>query len=137
MGITSELNRPKVKSPSREELADLVQSLGGETVLISIMERFYQTMSQDLMIGFFFAGHDLKDIAQKQASFFLMAAGMIQHYPGRGPSTAHQALPPILSGHFDRRLVILRQVLELEGLSELQVSAWMRFEESFRAVVVR
>jgi len=136
VGITSELNPSKVKSPSREELADLIQKLGGEVVFVTLMERFYQAMGQDLMIGFFFSGRDLKTIAQKQASFFLMAAGLNPGFSGKGPSTAHQALPPILSGHFDRRLMILRQVLESEGVSEQQISRWVRFEESFRAVVV-
>ena len=136
METTSELSRPKVKSPSREELANLVQSLGGEGVVVSIMERFYQVLGQDLMIGFFFTGHDLKEIAKKQAAFFLMAAGMVQNFVGKGPASAHHALPPILSGHFDRRLVILREVLQKEGLSDSQISTWVSFEESFRAVVV-
>ncbi len=123
-------------SPSREELAGLIDSIGGEPALLRILERFYAVMARDLMIGFFFEGHDLHEISRKQSLFVLLAAGKISSFPGKGPASAHTALPPILSGHFDRRLVILRQVLSEESLTPTQVDLWVRFEESFRAVVV-
>jgi truncated hemoglobin YjbI len=120
----------------RAELAELMTSIGGESVLFSILNEFYLRMSKDLMIGFFFDKHDLEHIALMQGKFVLNAAGLISSYDGKGPSTAHIALPPILSGHFDRRLVILRETLTAQGLSENQIKTWVRFEESFRAIVV-
>jgi truncated hemoglobin YjbI len=126
----------KVKAPNREELAKLITELGGETVLFSILKDFYERMSKDLMIGFFFEKHDLKHISTMQGKFLLMAAGLVKTFDGKGPSTAHTALPPILSGHFDRRLVLLRETLCARGLNEAQVETWIRFEESFRAMVV-
>ncbi len=101
-----------------------------------ILERFYAAMAQDLMIGFFFEGRDLHEISRKQAMFVLLAAGKTNIFEGKGPASAHAALPPILQGHFDRRLLILREVLAEESLSSGQIDLWVRFEESFRAVVV-
>ena len=126
----------KVKSPMRSELAELITSIGGETALFSILNEFYIRMSKDLMIGFFFEKHDLEHIAHMQGKFILNAAGLATSYEGKGPSTAHTALPPILSGHFDRRLVILHETLTARGLEAKQIETWVRFEESFRAIVV-
>lgn len=127
----------KVKSPARQELALLVQSIGGKQILFSILNEFYEVMQKDIFIGFFFEGRDLVHIAEMQGKFILMAAGLQKVYEGKGPSTAHTSLPPILSGHFDRRLVLLKEVLIKRGLSASQVEIWLRFEESFRTIVVR
>jgi truncated hemoglobin YjbI len=130
------MKHSKVKSPTRAELAKLVQEIGGESALFGILKDFYTRMSKDLMIGFFFEKHDLGAISKMQGQFLLNAAGIAKSYPGRGPSTAHLAMPPILSGHFDRRLVILRETLQEHLLNEAQQNLWVRFEESFRSVVV-
>jgi truncated hemoglobin YjbI len=126
----------KVKSPTREELASLLSSVGGEAKLFAILHDFYSRMAKDAMVGFFFANHDLAHISKMQGMFILSAAGLTSSFTGRGPSTAHTALPPILSGHFDRRLMILRETLSSHSLNESEIETWLRFEESFRAIVV-
>ena len=126
----------KVKSPSRDELRALITQIGGETRLREILDRFYHAMEQDILIGFFFTGKDLNKIALMQSKFMSMAAGMIDRFEGKGPSTAHVKLAPILQGHFDRRLVILREVLKKEGITDSLIDRWLQFEESFRLVVV-
>ena len=93
-------------------------------------------MGNDILIGFFFAGHDLTKIVEMQAQFILMAAGLIDRFEGKGPSTAHTALPPILEGHFDRRLVVLREVLSAHAIAPELIDRWVQFEESFRLVIV-
>lgn len=128
-------NPLKVKSPSREELKSLIEQIGGAQALNAILEKFYFRMSTDTMIGFFFAGHDLSHIARKQGEFILMAAGLIDRFDGKGPSTAHAALPPILKGHFDRRLLMLRELLTEEQLAPDLIELWVSFEESFRQIV--
>ncbi len=130
------MHRPKVKSPARPELNQLVHSIGGQDVLFSILKEFYEVMSKDVLIGFFFDGRDLDKIAQGQQQFILMAAGFIDKFEGKGPATAHLEMPPILSGHFDRRLVLLREVLQKRNFDSKLVDQWLQFEESFRAVVV-
>lgn len=122
-------------------LRELFLSLGtdqdGRTErLFTILEKFYERMGKDTMLGFFFAGHDLKLIARKQASFLLRAMGVRQSYSGKSPSSAHLELPPILQGHFDRRIVILMEVLKQSGLPTEQISTWVAFERSFEKVIV-
>lgn len=126
----------KIKGPSREEMKNLVEAVGGISRLREILHFFYKVMSTDLMIGFFFDGKNLEHISLKQSEFMLMAAGLIEKFEGKGPSTAHVELAPILSGHFDRRLVLLEEVLNRYKLSKEQVHTWLSFEESFRKIVV-
>ena len=130
------MKKSKVKGPNREELKALIVAIGGPVKLRSLLTLFYERMAQDLMIGFFFEGRDLKKIVDGQTQFILMASGFIERFEGKGPSTAHVALPPILAGHFDRRLILLREVLSAEGVPEQWIALWIRFEESFRLVVV-
>jgi len=129
--------KPKITTPDRGRLKALIESIGGEAGLQRILEVFYRRMHADPMLGYFFDGKDLPSISSKQAEFILMAAGLRSKFEGKGPASAHTALPPIYSGHFDRRLVLLKEVLEAEGLPIESIETWVRFEESFRAAVVK
>ena len=121
----------------REKLKDLILAIGGEQRLKEILLHFYQKMSADVMIGFFFENKNLTHIAGMQAQFMLSAAGLAPTaFQGKGPATAHTALPPILIGHFDRRLVLLKETLTEERLSLEWIQAWVQFEEGFREMVV-
>ena len=88
------------------------------------------------MIGFFFQDKNIEAIADKQTEFLLVAMGISPKFTGRSPSQAHLSLPPILPGHFDRRLVILKETLNDHGLSAEDIEVWLNFEEAFRDVVV-
>lgn len=121
---------------SRADLQRIYQHVG-ETGLQAILDDFYERMSRDILIGYFFDGFDLKAIARKQKEFLMRAMGAAEYYSGRPPAQAHLALPPILSGHFDRRLRILEETLRAYGLSEDEVTAWIRFESTFRSGIVR
>lgn len=121
---------------SRAQLKSLYTRLGGESRLTSILQDFYQRMSQDVLIGFFFVDRDLTSIIQKQKEFMLAAMGLKTKYTGRSPQQAHSALPSILSGHFDRRLTLLKSTLNQQGLSDEDIRIWIRFENSFRKVIV-
>jgi truncated hemoglobin YjbI len=120
---------------SRQNLQELIRSLGGVDAFETLMRRFYRVMADDVMIGFFFAGRDPDTIADKQSRFVLHSAGLIQAPPGQGPATAHRNLAPILKGHFDRRIQILGEVLRASGVSGADIETWVGFEESFRKVV--
>jgi truncated hemoglobin YjbI len=94
-------------------------------------------MSQDVMLGFFFDGRDLDSIADRQTGFLLKSAGLPTPLDSiRAPAKAHQNIPPILTGHFDRRIVLLKEVLAAYGLNSSQIERWIGFEESFRSQVV-
>jgi truncated hemoglobin YjbI len=127
-------------SSMREQLVSIINSLGSDPIsrsvrLVSILEEFYVRMSADDMIGFFFAGKDLKHIANQQARFILNAAGMIPKFEGKGPATAHVGLPPILPGFFDRRIMILNETLLAHHLAPEVVESWIAFESSFRDMI--
>ena len=93
-------------------------------------------MKADLMVGFFFENKDLDAIAGKQTEFLMRAMGATPSYQGKAPAHAHDDLPPILPGHFDRRLVLLRQTLKAENLSDPEIEAWVSFENAFREAIV-
>lgn len=125
----------KELSVSRPELKRIYERLGGEAPLGALMERFYERMAQDTMLGFFFYGKDLKAIASKQKEFLMRAMGATTSYSGKAPAQAHDALPPIRRGMFDRRLRILEEVLREAGLSAEDIRIWVAFEEAFREAV--
>src|SRR5581483_9140374 len=116
------------------QMKKLYETLG-ESHLEEILTRFYEKMSKDTLIGFFFDGKDLKEIAKKQKSFLMKAWGITNQYSGKTPTQAHQNLPPILKGHFDRRLVLLRETLKESNLEPAAIEAWVTFESKFRSSV--
>ena len=124
-------------SLTKPELKKLFASVGSEERLKTILEKFYLKMSQDILIGFFFDGKDLKQIAHTQAMFLLRAMGVTPSYSGKAPAQAHEKLPPILAGHFDRRLRLLEEVLKEEGLNHHDIKTWVAFESAFRASIVK
>jgi len=120
----------------KTELEWLFAEMGSDTRVFELMLGFYEAMARDTMIGFFFAGKNLPEISKKQADFLLRAMGVHATYSGKAPAQAHDRLPPILPGHFDRRARILENYLRTEGLSERSIRAWVQFEEAFRPAVV-
>ena len=121
--------------PLRSQLGRLYERIGGEAKLAEILNAFYLTLSQDTLIGFFFDGKDLSAIASRQKEFLMRAMGASPSYAGKPPAAAHAALPPILAGHFDRRLRILEDVLSKHGVEAEDIRTWVTFEESFRPAV--
>ena len=86
----------------------LVGRLGGPDRLREILTVFYDRLVADPIVGFFFAGKDLGKVVDGQHGFLMRAFQETERFAGIHPSKAHVALPPILRGHFDRRLVVLR-----------------------------
>ena len=121
---------------TKTKLKAIYSELGGETQLREILNEFYRRMSEDILIGYFFTGKDLHAIAEKQLEFLLVAMGIKSQYTGKSPSSAHLELPPILKGHFDRRLVILKETLKDYGLPEDLIKNWIEFENAFRNVII-
>lgn len=138
------MQKRKRKDPlelsNREGLARVFEHLGGAATgverLREVLHHFYARMKGDVLIGFFFDGRDTDAIADKQAELLLKVMGVRAEFTGMPPSQAHLKLPPILSGHFDRRLRLLEEVLRQEGLSDEDVATWVGFESAFRDVIV-
>lgn len=117
---------------NRQALKNLYLHAGGEEGLQEILRAFYQKLSQDLIVGFFFDGKDLNVIADAQKRFLMRAMGATSSYTGKPPAQAHLELAPILPGHFDRRLRILEETLSERGLMPEDIRTWIAFEEAFR-----
>ncbi len=128
--------KPVEKTTSRSELKNLYQEIGGEERLSLILRDFYRRMATDILVGYFFMGKDPDEVAEKQMEFLLKAMGQSDTYSGKSPARAHQQLPPILTGHFDRRLKLLEETLRDHGLQESSIQVWLRFENSFRVAIV-
>jgi truncated hemoglobin YjbI len=122
---------------SRPRLKVLYENIGAAQGLEKILQDFYARMSRDVMIGFFFAEKDVSAIAKKQQEFLTRAWGMAESYSGKSPAQAHEKLPPILSGHFDRRLRLLEETLKLYQLNPEDIRIWIEFEGAFREVIVK
>jgi truncated hemoglobin YjbI len=122
-------------------MKELYCELGGEQGanerIRTILAKFYKIMSADTMLGFFFHGKNLSHIVEQQSLFLLRAMGAAVSFTGLPPSKAHSKIPPILKGHFDRRLLILRDLLQSEELSAEAVETWIAFENQFRKVIVK
>lgn len=110
---------------------------GAEAWIREVLRDFYARMSRDVLLEHFFIGRDTASIADKQAEFLLRAMGARATYSGKPPARAHDELPEILSGHFDRRIVILEQTLRDRGLADEDIRAWVNFERAFRQAIVR
>ncbi len=122
---------------AQTQLKALFLKIGGEPKVKQILRDFYQKMSQDILIGYFFDGKNIQAIADTQLQFLLFAAGLTSQYSGKLPTSAHLEMPPILRGHFDRRLILLQQILKENGLTEEDVETWIQFENAFRGVIVQ
>jgi truncated hemoglobin YjbI len=125
-----------MNSTLKTALESLYSELGSEERVFELMFGFYEAMSRDTMIGFFFFGKELAAVSRKQAEFLLRAMGARDTYTGKSPAQAHAHLPPILPGFFDRRARILEDFLRTQGVSEPGIRAWVAFEEAFRDAVV-
>lgn len=90
-------------------MSALIDKIGGET-LHDVIEEFYRRVFADTMIGFLFHGKDRQRLIDKEWEFTARLLGAPVKYTGRPIRRAHRA-SPILGGHFERRLKILRDVL--------------------------
>lgn len=112
------------------------EHIGGEPALRRIVDEFVDRCFDDAMIGFLFrrAGRErIKTFEYQHAAEWL---GADVAYEGRPIARAH-ARHRILGGQFDRRLQILREVLDRHGVPPELRDAWLAHQKAFRADVVQ
>ncbi|MCS6856145.1 MAG: hypothetical protein NZM37_00395 [Sandaracinaceae bacterium] len=90
---------------SREETLKLLRELSHALV---------QRMAKDPMIGFYFAHTDLERLARLEFQHLARLFGFDIPYEGRPLEEVHYPRR-IFEGHFHRRLVLLKEVLEELG----------------------
>ena len=89
----------------------LYEAIGGEPRVREVLQRLYDRLFVDPIVGFLFDGKDKARIVEQQLAFTCRFLGGPQTYDGLPLPQAHANLP-LLPGHFDRRHRLLAQVLE-------------------------
>ncbi len=112
----------------------LVALAGGEEALRSIVVDFYERVFPDVMIGFLFKGQDKARLVQLELEFVIDMLDGTERYTGRSMPEAH-AKHPILSGHFNRRLQILRETLAENQVPEAVQERWLEHTISLRGQI--
>ena len=117
---------------ARERLIDRI----GRERLRAVIEDFYGRIFPDVMIGFLFAGKDRARLVDKEYEFTARLLGDDVAYSGRSMPEAH-ARSPILGGHFERRLQILRDTLRDHAVDPEVQRVWIDHTLSLRSQVTR
>jgi hemoglobin len=113
---------------------ELHEIAGGETGLRALLVDFYDRVTSDVMIGFFFKGKDKERLVQKELELALGLFGADVEYTGKPIRDAHAA-HLIMGGQFNRRTQILRETMADHGLPEEVQRRWLEHTESLRAQV--
>jgi truncated hemoglobin YjbI len=108
--------------------------LGGEPVLRSIVDRFVDRCFDDVMIGFHFRRASRERVKRFEYEHAAEHLGAGVAYGGRPIREAHGP-HAIFGGHFERRLVILREVLDAHGIPEDVRERWLAVQRALRGDV--
>ena len=108
----------------------------GHARLREVLEAFYDRIFVDDMIGFLFVGKDRATLVQREWEFTARLLGADLAYSGRSIPDAHRA-SPIMGGHFDRRMQILREVLADFEVPPAVQASWLQHSEAMRHLVTR
>lgn len=101
------------------------------------LDDLYTQMFDDPMVGFFFVGKDKGKIVREQVPLVRRMLGEASvAYEGKPIPEAHASLP-ILPGHFDRRHLLLREVLERRGVAVDARERWLEIDRGFRDAVLK
>lgn len=108
--------------------------IGGEAPLRAIIDDFVDRIFDDVMIGFLFARASRDRVKEFEYQHAAEHLGAPVRYEGRPIAQAH-ARHPILGGHFDRRLTLLRETLRDHGVPDDIAQRWIDYHQSMRAQV--
>lgn len=106
----------------------------GADALRAVITDFYSRVFDDVMIGFLFIGKDRKRLIEKEVEFTSNFLGAEIQYTGRPMRAAH-ARVPIMGGHFDRRLQILKETLADHDVAAEVREVWIGHTVALRSLV--
>ena len=113
--------------------APLYDEIGPEK-LRAVIADFYDRVFADVMIGFLFIGKDRQRLIDKEVELTARFLGADIRYTGKPIRAAH-ARSPIMGGHFDRRLQILRETLAAHEVDPDVREAWLQHNVALREQV--
>ena len=113
---------------------------GDETLtsemVANVVRKFYDKAFFDPMIGHFFFNLDHDYLIKMQTQFTLNMLGVEKNsYEGKPLKNAHSRLP-LTNVHFNRRQVLMKEVLAESSVSLKIQEYWLNLEERLRPVIV-
>jgi hemoglobin len=106
----------------------------GAAQLRAVIEDFYARVFGDVMIGFLFEGKDRQRLIDKEYELAARLLGADIAYTGKPMREAH-ARSPILGGHFERRLELLRQTLAAHAVDPEVVASLIDHSLALRSQI--
>ena len=101
-----------------------------------MIREFYDTLFDDVLVGFLFTPHDKESLVASQMRWLRAHLGdRSGSWDGGSIRALHEHLP-ILAGHFDRRHYVLRQLLQRWDVPAHVQDEWLRLDESLRPLVI-
>lgn len=107
----------------------------GHAFIAKAVAEFYRRAFADVMIGHFFFNSDINHITEQQISFVTAMLGGPSTYKGKPLKLAHKPFQ-IRRSHFNRRQVLMREVLSDLNLAPELADAWLALEDQFRPVII-
>ena len=108
----------------------------GEGALEAVVTELYDRLFDDIIVGFLFRDSHKPSLIESQQNWVRAHLGdRAQTWDGPSIRTIHKTLP-ILSGQFDRRHQILREVLEAHEVPEHVRDAWLELDSALRPLVL-
>jgi truncated hemoglobin YjbI len=108
----------------------------GEGFIEQAITEFYQRAFSDPLIGHFFFNKDINDITNKQIIFASRLLGATHiSYKGKTLKEAHQGAD-FRTPHFDRRQILMKEVLADLGLDSQLSVKWLYLENQLRPLVL-
>ncbi len=107
----------------------------GHAFIAKAVAEFYKRAFADVMIGHFFFNSDIHHITEQQITFVTAMMGGPSRYTGKPLKPAHKPFK-IRLVHFNRRQVLMREVLQDLGLAPELIDAWLALEDQFRQVII-
>lgn len=112
--------------------------IGGEAAVMAAVQRFYEKVVVDDLVGEFFRELDMEAQTTKQIAFLTRALGGPKAYEGRDLRTAHAGLVArgLDDRHFDRIATLLHQTLDELSVPKALTAQVLETIESTRAEVL-
>jgi hemoglobin len=113
----------------------LYETIGPDR-LRAVIADFYERVFADVMIGFLFQGKDKALLVKLEWELASRMLGGDVEYTGRPLRVAHAA-SPILGGHFERRLQILRETMADHGVDAEVQRVWIEHSQALRSQITK
>lgn len=108
----------------------------GEPFIQQAIKAFYDRAFADPIIGHFFFGKDHNDLTKKQVDFTIALLGGENRYQGKNLAAAHKDLI-LREPHFNRRQILMKEVLAELQLDPILAKSWLKLEERLQDQIIK